>query len=62
VIERAIAFLEAATLEDLDQLPPARQRKFQQLCAHWAQVVERRLEPQTKPGILSKLKDGERSE
>jgi hypothetical protein len=62
VIERAIAFLEAATLDDLDALPPARQRKFSELCRHWHQTVERRLNP-PKPGVLRDLKDsGTRSE
>jgi hypothetical protein len=57
VIDRAIAFLEAARLEDLDQLPPARQRKFSELCRHWHQTVERRLE-QPKAGVLKDLKEG----
>ena len=72
MIEKTIALLGTLTLEELDRLAPARQRKFAALCHHWWQLAERRcgdrivadakaaLEP--KGGILRDLKDGKRSE
>ena len=72
MIEKTIALLGTLTLEELERLAPARQRKFAALCHHWWQLAERRcgdrivheakalLEP--KSGILSKLREGERSE
>ena len=62
MIDKAIAFLDNLTLEVLDKLPPARQRKFAELCRHWQQVVERRLEKQPTSGVLSDLRRGHRQE
>ena len=62
MIEKAIAFLDNLTLEELDKLPPARQRKFSELCFHWHQLAERRLKPKPKSGVLSDLSQGKRSE
>jgi hypothetical protein len=61
MIEKTIAFLDNLTREELDRLPPAHRQKFAALCHHWWQLAERRRE-QPKAGVLSKLKDGERSE
>jgi hypothetical protein len=62
MIDRIAALLDSLTLEDLDRVPPARQRKFAELCRHWQQVVERRLKPKPKSGVLADLSQGKRSE
>ena len=61
LIDKAIAFLDNLTLDELDRLPPARRQKFSELCYHWHQLAERRREA-PKDGVLSRLKSGERSE
>jgi hypothetical protein len=61
MIEKAIAFLDNLTLEELDRLPPARRQKFSELCYHWHKLAEARpKEPKT--GVLRDLKDGRRPE
>jgi hypothetical protein len=62
MIDRIVALLDGLDSTELDRLPPARQRKFAELCRHWQQVVERRLEKQPKSGILSDLRRGHRQE
>jgi hypothetical protein len=62
MIEKAIAFLDNLTLEELDRLPPARRQKFSELCYHWHKLAERRLEQQPKSGVLSDLRRGQRQE
>lgn len=62
MIEKAIAFLDNLTLEELDRLPPARRERFAALCHRWAQLAERRQEKRPKAGVLADLKDGKRSE
>lgn len=60
--DRIIAFLDGLNSEELERLPPARLRRFSELCFHWHQLAERRLKGEPKTGVLSRLKNGERSE
>jgi hypothetical protein len=63
MVSKVIALLEGLSLADLDAAAPVHRRKFSDLCRHWHQLAERRQkQKQPKAGILSKLKDGERSE
>jgi hypothetical protein len=63
LIEKAIAFLDNLSGEELDKLPPARREKFAALCHHWAQLPERPPKPkEPKAGVLSRHRDGERPE
>ena len=61
MISKISALLEGLSLTDLEAAAPARRQRFAALCHHWWQLAERRRE-QPKAGVLSKLKDGERSE
>ncbi|HEX5998952.1 MAG TPA: hypothetical protein VFZ16_06105 [Hyphomicrobiaceae bacterium] len=61
VIEKTVALLDALTISDLESLPPARRRRFADVCKHWADLAEPRPEP-PKAGILSDLKRGYRYE
>jgi hypothetical protein len=62
MIEKTIAFLDTLTLKELEKLPPARMRKFSELCYHWHRMAEHRLEKKPKSGILADLSQGKRSE
>jgi hypothetical protein len=60
VINKISALLEGLSLADLEAATPIQRRRFGDLCRHWWQLAERRLEP--KAGVLKDLKDGKRSE
>jgi hypothetical protein len=62
LIDKVVALLDNLNSEELDKLPPARRRKFSELCYHWHRLAEVRLKGQPKAGILADLKDGKRSE
>jgi hypothetical protein len=62
VIDKIVALLDNLNSEELDQMPPARRRKFSELCWHWHKLAERRQQQQPKAGVLSDLKRGNRSE
>ena len=62
MVRKISAFPEGMSLADLDAAAPVHRQKFSQLCWHWHQLAERRQEQQPKAGMLSKLRDGERSE
>jgi hypothetical protein len=61
IVDKVTALLAGLDAAELDRLPPARRQKFSELCRHWHQLAELRKD-QPKSGVLSKLKDGERSE
>jgi hypothetical protein len=60
MIARITALFEALTASDLEAARPTDLERFAALCRHWASLAELRGEI-TKPGILSALKDGDRS-
>jgi hypothetical protein len=60
MIEKITALLGGLRSEDIDQASPVQRQQFAALCRHWAGLAEQRNEV-TKAGILSALKDGERS-
>jgi hypothetical protein len=62
MVEKIVALLDGLTLEEIDKLPPARQRKLSDLCRYWHQIVERRLEKKPKSGVLADLRRGHRQE
>jgi hypothetical protein len=61
MIEKIAALLGGLRPEDLDQASPVQRQQFAALCRHWAGLAELRNQVK-KPGILSDLKNGERSE
>jgi hypothetical protein len=60
MIARLIALFEALTAADLEAARPVDLERFAALCRHWGSLAELRNEV-TKPGILSELKNGDRS-
>jgi hypothetical protein len=60
MIARITALLEGLRSEDIDAASPVQRQQFAALCRHFASLAELRNEV-TKPGILSDLKDGDRS-
>ena len=60
MIERITALLEGLRSEDVDAASPVQRQQFAALCRHWAGLAELRNEV-SKPGILSDLKNGDRS-
>ena len=62
MIAKITALLKGLSLADVEAAAPACRQRFAALCHHWWQLAERRREPQSRAGVLSKLKDGERSE
>lgn len=66
MIEKAIAFLDTLTSEELERLPPARLQRFSQLCQHWHRQAETRRREMAaarpRAGVLSALRNGERGE
>jgi hypothetical protein len=44
IVDKITALLDGLNSEELDRLPPARRRKFSELCYHWHQLAERRQE------------------
>jgi hypothetical protein len=62
VIDKIVALLDGLDSTELDRMPPARQRKFAELCRHWMQLAERRLEKKPKSGVLADLRRGHRQE
>jgi hypothetical protein len=60
MVSRIIALFEALTASDLEAARPADLERFAALARHWASLAELRGEI-TKPGILSDIKNDERS-
>jgi len=60
MVTRVIALLEGLQASDLEAARPADLERFAALCRRWAGLAELRNEV-TKPGILSDLKNGDRS-
>lgn len=60
MVTKIIALLEGLQAADLDVARPVDLERFAALCRHWASLAELRNEV-TKPGILSDLKNGDRS-
>ena len=56
IADRIIAFLDGLNSEELDRMPPARLRQFSELCRHWHQLAELRLEKQSQSGVLGQLR------
>ena len=60
MVTKVIALLEGLQAADLEAARPADLERFAALCRHWASLAELRNEV-VKPGILSELKNGDRS-
>ncbi|MBO0765367.1 MAG: hypothetical protein J2P50_12365 [Hyphomicrobiaceae bacterium] len=60
LIEKAVALLDVLTITDVEALPPARRRRFADMCKHWAALADHADAP--KVGVLSDLKRGARYE
>ena len=60
MIGKITALLEGLQTADLEVARPADLERFAALCRHWASLAELRNEV-SKPGILSDLKNGDRS-
>jgi hypothetical protein len=56
VVEKAAALLEAITPAELAAMPPARRRRFADLCRHVAGLAEPVEQP--KAGVLAEIRAG----
>jgi hypothetical protein len=57
VVEKAAALLEAITPAELAAMPPARRRRFADLCRHVAGLAEPRTDT-PKAGVLAEIRAG----
>jgi hypothetical protein len=62
-LAKAYAFLNNATVAELDEMPTADQRRIAELCYHWWVLADRRARQASPPkiGILRDLSDGQRA-
>jgi hypothetical protein len=63
VVEKTIALLGGLNPADVQRLPPARRRRFADMCRHWADLAEPRpYETTPKSGVLFDLQSRRRDE
>jgi hypothetical protein len=63
VVEKTIALLGGLSPAEVQGLPPARRRRFADMCRHWADLAEpRAYETAPKSGVLLDLQTRRRDE
>jgi len=59
-IDQAIASLAVITEDDVRSLPPAKRRRFADLCKHWAKEAEKPPTGLPTGGVVALLSRGDR--